>query len=362
MNGALIIPTGIGCEIGGHAGDATPSVKLIASVCDKLIVNPNAVNASDINEMPDNCMYVEGSTIDRFLRGEIYLKEVKANKILVVTNAPLKTEVVNSVNAARATIGISAEVLVLDTPLKMIAKKKEDGSVGGVVGGHDELVKQVSKYDFDALAITTQIDCERDVAIDYYENGGLNPWGGVEALASRLISTALDKPVAHSPIESDWVEKEKYHPPVSDPRMSAEMVSISYLHCILKGLWRAPRLTIDASPKSVFNLHYSDFDFMVSPFACWGNAHMACADKGVPIIVVRENSTIYTDFTYYGREDYIIRVSNYLEAVGVIQAMKAGISLESLQRPLAGVKVLNESKYKPVYKSKDRLQTETAVS
>ena len=56
MYGIFVIPTGIGCEIGGHAGDANPAVKLIASVTDKLIVNPNAVNASDINEMPDNAL------------------------------------------------------------------------------------------------------------------------------------------------------------------------------------------------------------------------------------------------------------------------------------------------------------------
>jgi len=56
MNGVFIIPTGLGAEIGGHAGDATPSAKLVASCCDKLIVNPNVVNASDINEMSDNML------------------------------------------------------------------------------------------------------------------------------------------------------------------------------------------------------------------------------------------------------------------------------------------------------------------
>ena len=35
-------------------------------------------------------------------------------------------------------------------------------------------------------------------------------------------------------------------------------------------------------------------------------------------------------------------VKNYIEAAGVIQAMKEGISLDSLQRPLEGVKVHGE--------------------
>ena len=54
MIGVLIIPTGIGAEIGGHAGDGNPVAKLIASCCDKLITHPNVVNAADINEMPSN--------------------------------------------------------------------------------------------------------------------------------------------------------------------------------------------------------------------------------------------------------------------------------------------------------------------
>lgn len=64
MIGVFIVPTGIGCSIGGHAGDATPAAKLIASCCDTLLVHPNVVNASDINEMTNNMWYVEGSVED----------------------------------------------------------------------------------------------------------------------------------------------------------------------------------------------------------------------------------------------------------------------------------------------------------
>ena len=37
----LIVPTGVGAEIGGHAGDATPVASLLASVSDSLITHPN---------------------------------------------------------------------------------------------------------------------------------------------------------------------------------------------------------------------------------------------------------------------------------------------------------------------------------
>ena len=60
FNIVLLVPTGVGAEIGGHAGDAGPVARLLASACDTLITHPNVVNASDINELPDNGLYVEG--------------------------------------------------------------------------------------------------------------------------------------------------------------------------------------------------------------------------------------------------------------------------------------------------------------
>ena len=95
----MIIPTGIGCEIGGHAGDAAPAARLIGACCDNLILHPNVVNASDINEMPENSWYVEGSQLDRFLEGDIALEKTYMNKILVVVNKA-DYQSVNAVSAA----------------------------------------------------------------------------------------------------------------------------------------------------------------------------------------------------------------------------------------------------------------------
>ena len=50
----MIIPTGYGAKLGGHSGDATPVAKLLGSIADNLILHPNVVNASDINELPEN--------------------------------------------------------------------------------------------------------------------------------------------------------------------------------------------------------------------------------------------------------------------------------------------------------------------
>jgi hypothetical protein len=84
FNAVFIVPTGIGAEIGGHAGDATPVVRMLAGLCDNLITHPNSVNASDLNEMTENTIYVEGSVLTRFLMGTVGLGKVRSNRVLVI--------------------------------------------------------------------------------------------------------------------------------------------------------------------------------------------------------------------------------------------------------------------------------------
>ena len=43
-NAVMIVPTGIGASIGGFAGDALPSAKLLSTVVDTLITHPNVMN------------------------------------------------------------------------------------------------------------------------------------------------------------------------------------------------------------------------------------------------------------------------------------------------------------------------------
>lgn len=322
MNTVLIIPTGLGFEIGGHAGDGNPVAKLIGACSDILVTHPNVVNASDINEMPENTYYVEGSTLDRFLRGEIRLKQPKYNRILVATNAPIKNEVVNSVSAARATIGADIQIVELNTPLRMVGAIR-DGRAAGTVEGWRELVEQVSGITFDALAITTPIGITDETKRYYFAEGGINPWGGIEAIASKLIAQALNKPVAHSPSAENDPEWKSFNE-IVDPRMSAEIVSVSYLHCILKGLHRAPRLS------TISGLSVHDIDALVSPIGCWGPPHEACGLMEIPIIAVEENMPVNP----ISMPSDCIIVDDYLAAAGVLMAMRAGIHWLSVRRPL----------------------------
>ena len=157
MNVVFIVPTGLGAEIGGHSGDATPAAKLIASVCDTLIVHPNVVNASDINEMTENMLYVEGSILDRFLEGQLGLEEVYNNKILLAVNSPVKPEIVNAVSAARVTIGANIEIVELRYPIRMVAQMVSEKATGDLYN-IDEAVQQISKYNFDVLVVNTPIE------------------------------------------------------------------------------------------------------------------------------------------------------------------------------------------------------------
>ena len=311
MNVVLIIPTGLGAAIGGHAGDANPVAKLIGSCCDALVTHPNVVNASDINEMPSNTWYVEGSILDRFLQGKIELQAPKMNRILAVANQ-ITPDTRNAVEAARVTIGADIELVDLKTPLRMVASI-DHGQSSGDVNGYGHLVQQVNQHDFDALAVHTPIDVSREVALHYYEHGGVNPWGGVEAKASRLIAQMINKPVAHAPVEVMSIEDQSsVFELASDPRMAPEIISTCYLHCILKGLHRAPRI----GP----GLGVRDIDFLVSPAGCYGPAHAACFDAGVPIIVVDENTT-----NGGAGIRHAIHVDTYLEAAGVIMCAQAGV-------------------------------------
>ena len=329
MNVVFIVPTGIGAEIGGHAGDATPAAKLIASVCDKLFTHPNVVNASDINEMTDNILYVEGSILDRFLEGQIGLEEVYSNKILLIVNGTVTSETVNAVSGARATIGIDIKIVQLNTPLRMVASTI-DGKASGDVYNLDETIKQVSQYDFDVLVVNTPIETSNDDIMNYLTgNIKTNPWGGVEAKLSKLMSERLGKPVVHAPIENS--ETFKTFNDVVDPRMAAEMVSICYLHCCLKGGHVAPKISLD--DMAYWN---TNIDFMVTPINVFGRPHKACIKNNIPVIAVEENRTVLNDIM----PDNFIIAKNYLEVAGIISAKKAGVSLQSVRRPLNRTEIL----------------------
>lgn len=327
MNVVFIVPTGIGAEIGGHSGDATPAAKLIASLCDKLFIHPNVVNASDINEMTENMLYVEGSILDRFLEGQVGLEEVYSNKILLAVNSPVKPEIVNAASGARATMGADIEIMELEIPLEMTAFVTK-GKASGDIHNLDEVIRQVSQHSFDVLVVNTPIEIDENEARNYLlKDGGTNIWGGVEAKLSKLMSEKLNKPVLHAPVEDSEVFKTFNE--IVDPRKAPEMVSVCDLHCCLKGGHTAPRISL--KDRAYWN---TDIDFLISPINVFGRPHIACVKAGILVITVEENRTVLKD----KMPDSFIIAKNYLEVAGIISARKAGIAISSIRRPLERTK------------------------
>lgn len=353
FNAVMLVPTGIGAEIGGHAGDATPAARLLAAVCDTLITHPNVANASDINELPENALYVEGSIISRLFMGTVGLQPVRSNRVLLVIDGHKDNRIsdlaVNAVSAARVTLGIeSIGVIKVDPPIDMRADYSPSGRAVGQIEYLERLLSVVTDHrsEFDALALASKIGISEGLYREYFQSEGeiINPWGGVEAMLTHTISALFNVPSAHSPMAEDMNEANEVFG-IVDPRMAAEAVSSAFLHCVLKGLHRSPRIITD---RMLFShpevLTAADISCLVIPDKCVGLPTLAAIEQGIPVIAVRENHNhMKNDLrTLPFAPGKLFIVDNYLEAVGVMTALKAGVSISSVRRPLESTKVFTE--------------------
>lgn len=350
FNAVFLVPTGIGSEIGGHAGDATPAARVLAAACDRLITHPNVVNASDLNEMPDNALYVEGSAITRLMMGTAGLQPVRANRVLMIIDEHeielFANDTINAVNAARATYGLDCPTVVkLDPPLRMISKFMESGRAAGEVEGLDRVrvVLDERRGAFDAVAIASVIEVDDEIHEQYFHCDGkmTNPWGGVEAMLTHALSLQYDVPVAHSPMmESHKVAD--FDLGLVDPRLAAEAISLTFVQCMLKGLHRSPRIVSDPDAmREAGVLTAADVSCLVIPDKCVGLPTLAALEQGIPVIAVAENDNLMQNDlrTLPWAPAQLHIVENYWEAVGVMTALKAGVAPDSLRRPLAATRV-----------------------
>lgn len=350
FNAVFLVPTGIGAEIGGHAGDATPAARVLAAACDTLVTHPNVVNASDINEMPDNALYVEGSTITRLMMGTAGLQRVRTNRVLVIIDAHeiemFADDTINAVSAARATYGLDClKVVKLDPPLRMTANFTESGRAAGEIEGFERVVAVLddNKDAFDAVAIASVVDVPDEYHEDYFSSGGemINPWGGVEAMLTHALSMLYEVPAAHSPMLEN-LKVADFNLGIVDPRLAAEAVSLTFLQCMLKGLHRSPRIvTGQETMREAGVFTAADVSCLVIPDHCLGLPTLAALEQGIPVIAVRENTNLMRNdleaLPWAPGQLHV--VENYWEAVGVMTALKAGITPASLRRPLAATRV-----------------------
>jgi len=369
FNVVLVVPTGIGAEIGGHAGDAAPVARLVSQACDNLILHPNVVNASDINEMPTNAIYVEGSVLTRLLMGTIGLIPVRSNRVLLAVSDHddklFVNAAINAVGAARASFGVNCPyVLKLSDPLVMKAGFTDAGTAAGEIGGLRELFAALeeNRADYDALAIASVISVPPEFHEHYFRSEGsmVNPWGGVEAMLTHAISNKLNVPSAHSPmLETREIANQDYG--IVDVRMAAEAVSLTFLHSVLKGLHTSPRIVTDSSQLVEPGvISATNISCLVIPDGCLGLPTLAALEQGIPVIAVRENKNFMrndlTSLTWGAGQLHI--VENYWEAVGVLCALKGGVTPDSARRPIRPTMELDQQhldvppKFGPFEKSK----------
>lgn len=355
FNVVLLVPTGVNAALGGHAGDAGPLARLFASVADTLITHPNVVNGSDINELPENGLYVEGSVVCRLLMGTVGLQRVRSNRVLLVIDrheeVAYSNAAINAMNAARACYGLDCpRVLALDPPVKLVSEYTASGRAAGRVDNFSVFLDAITPYaaEFDAVAISSVIDVPPTFHQDYFDSAGdmVNPWGGVEAIFTHAISLLKGIPSAHSPmIESEEIEA--VDPGIVDPRMAAEAVSLTFLQSVIKGLQRSPRIVDDPTllgHPSVVTAR--DVSCLVTPDGCLGLPILAALEQGIPVVAVRDASVlVHNDLSAlpWAPGQFTV-VDNYLEAVGVVCAKRAGITVESVRRPIEPVTVTEVSR------------------
>lgn len=232
----------------------------------------------------------------------------------------------------------------------IISLYPSSGRAVGRIEYFEQLCKILKEYrqQYDAVALSSLIEVPSHFHEDYFRDDiedMVNPWGGVEAMLTHAISLLFDIPSAHSPM-TESKEILSLDVGVVDPRKSAEAISTTYLHCILKGLHRSPRIINNPSVHSHSGLlTVADISCLVIPDGCVGLPTLAALEQGIPVIAVKENKNRMQnrleELTF--TQGKLFMVDNYLEAVGVMNAIKAGVTPESVRRPFAPTTVREEN-------------------
>jgi len=286
--GAFIIPTGVGAEIGGYAGDASKWARKLAEKC-KLIVNPNVVNAACFSGITKNMLYVEGYSLDKFFEGKLYLQESTNNRIGIVFDKSISNEVlnvhINTLNAVKTVYDVDImgyEITEEDVGVSFFVN--ESGISTGNVGNLTT-IKKAAKKIINKGANAIAIVCKFPESDDFnYENGdGVDPVGGVEAIISHYISKELQVPCAHAPAFDSIEITNK----IVNPKCAAEYITPTFLPCILLGLSQAPLLS------TTKGLSIKDLDYLVVPYNAIGSVPVLEMNKNnKKIYAIKENKTV----------------------------------------------------------------------
>jgi len=360
----LIVPTGVGAAIGGYAGDALPVARAMAGICDRLITHPNVLNGAQLYWPNPNTFYVEGYGLDRFASSSWGLRPVHYNRVGLILDQGIESDLrlrhLQAADAARATLGLHlTDYMITDAPLEVELRQASSSASWGTIGNPGSLLRAASAIleegGAEAIAVVARFPDEEDSQAlkDYRHGAGVDHLAGAEAVISHLIVRTFQVPCAHAPALMALPPD-----PQVSPRAAAEELGYTFLPCVLVGLSGAPQFIVSnkdripvASRNQDSNLdipHPEDIwadavDAVVVPAnACGGSAILSFAVRKIPIIAVQENQTqIQVAPEPLGIK--AIRVNSYLEALGMLVALRAGIDPSVLRPSLCSLRCLTQT-------------------
>jgi hypothetical protein len=344
----LVIPTGIGCALGGYAGDALPAARLLAAASGCLITHPNVMNGAALYWTDPRIHYVEGSALDRFARGAIGLRPVRRQRVGLLLDAGIEDDLrwrhLQVAEGCRASLGLEiGPVVTTEAPLDVSLSQGASGASWGQLGCPEALLRagqQLKAAGATAIAVVARFpDDSGSAALAAYRQGsGVDALAGAEAVISHLLSRELGLPCAHAPALSALPLD-----PALDPRAAGEELGYTFLACVLVGLSRAPDLVPLVPGSSECRgfqapaadlLQIGEVGAVVAPAGALGGAAvLACAERGIPLIAVHNPCVLEVSAEALGLP--VLKAGCYAAAAGVLVALREGISPAALQRPLA---------------------------
>ena len=338
MPTVMVVPTGIGCEIGGYAGDAIPSARLLASASGCLITHPNVMNGASLYWVDSRIHYVEGFGLDRFVSGDWHLRPVRRQRIGLLLDAGIEAELaqrqIQVLEGCRASLGLDiGPVITSDAPLEVSLEQGESGASWGCLGGSDALLRAgecLKQAGATAIAVVARFpdDIDSEQLAAYRQGSGVDALAGAEAVISHLLVRHLKIPCAHAPALAPLPLD-----PQLDPRAAGEELGHTFLACVLVGLSRAPDLVSGGACRPG-DLTADQIGAIVVPQgALGGEAVLACLERQVPLITVENRSvlSVTSDALALGPDG--LRARSYSEAAGLLLALREGLAPESLVRP-----------------------------
>ena len=292
---AISIPTGIGATIGGYAGDFGYIAREFSKYF-HVIINPNAVNGGILSAVNYDMSYLEGYLFDEFFKGSISItpkKPYETNKIGVIFDSAIPKDILsvhlNTINALKIVQGIETVAIEYTTSPVGVELEIQNGISVGKINNLEVLLDSAQKLiQKGAEAIAVVCFFGEDSEDENYASGnGIDPIGGIEAVISHLIAKEFKIPVAHAPAFSNIDISQK----IENPKVSSELISSTYLPCIMQGLSIAPKI---GKKEKITN---KNVEYLIVPYDSLGSkAVLSSITNKTKIIAVKNKTQLDVTF------------------------------------------------------------------